>query len=336
MTRILLISPPMRAEDFARLERAAHDAGASIVWTPSTQPHESLQPERSRLLADADAIVLLESGLDARQLQVADRCIMIAHAGPGADGIDLETARLAGMQVVSVPDGATDEYTELTMNTMREMIASSESLQQRTASRQLRVGLVGFGQVGRSVAVQAQAMGAQVWAADPFVAQGVYDNAHVRPAELPDLLGICDIVTMQLPLHSATQGILDREGLELLKRGSCLINTSHPELVDLGSLLDLLARGRIGAAALAENAAMKIQPRTQTDAEIHDLLVHAGNFRRLRADFFELPDVKRRSVERALNIVLNYFAGEDPPHLLIDPPLPRRIIDTQKPNPLFN
>ena len=50
MKRILLLSPPIPAEDFARLERAASDAGATIVWSPSTQSHESLPPEHRAIL----------------------------------------------------------------------------------------------------------------------------------------------------------------------------------------------------------------------------------------------------------------------------------------------
>lgn len=327
MKRILLLSPPMPPEHFARLERAAGDAGASIVWSPATQPHESLPPERLPLLAEADAIVLLQGGLDAHQIKIADRCIMIAHAGPGAEGIDLEAARLSGMQVVSVPDGATCEYADLTMTAMREMIDSSTSLQARLADRHLRVGLVGFGQVGRAIAAFSQEMGAQVWAADPFVAEGVYDNLHVKPADMPDVLGISDVVCMQLPLYSATRAIVGDAELRLMKPGAALINTSHPDLVDVTALLDLLSRGHLGAAALAENSSMRIQ--LESSAEILDLLVNSGKLKRLRADFFDQPDVKRRSVERAINVVLNYFAGEDPPHLLIDPPLPRRLVGSQ-------
>jgi D-3-phosphoglycerate dehydrogenase len=234
---ILLIAPPPLVEDFTALALAADRGGAKLYWQPATHPSESVQPERARALAEADAIITHEAGFTGYQMKFAERSVIVAHAGAGAGDVDLEAARLAGMQVVSVPEGATEEYIALTMEAMRESAVSIAAIREKLEARRLRLGLVGFGQVGRGVAAMAQELGCQVWATDPFVPEGIYDNLHVRSAELPDLLGICDVVTMQLPLHPATEGLLGTDELGLLKPGSCLINTSDARLVNLSALL---------------------------------------------------------------------------------------------------
>lgn len=322
--QILIFAPAISPKDTASLQSAAEAADSLLVFAPAFSSYESFSPALGGHLRASDAIIFQESIFEPDWLDIAEICLMLAHAGPGGGGIELERARDLGIQVVSVPDGATDEFAQLTLSTLEKMIAASPFLTRRRGNKSLRLGLVGFGQVGRSVGSAAVALGISVWAADPFASDDVFEVAGVRRAELLDLLGMCDVISLHVPLVPATQGLINTESLALMKSGACLINTSDPVLLKLHDILKSLARGKLGFVALAEPPGGKIPLASGAEGELFDVLAHSGTLLRLQTDFLISSAVRRRSIERALAVVLDYFAGGDPPHLLIDPPLPRR------------
>jgi lactate dehydrogenase-like 2-hydroxyacid dehydrogenase len=73
-------------------------------------------------------------------------------------------------------------------------------------------------------------------------------NVCYRPLEL--LLANSDWIIPQLPLDASTLGIIDRERLNLVKPGACIVNVSRAELIDRAALLDALRSGHLGGFAL--------------------------------------------------------------------------------------
>lgn len=106
----------------------------------------------------------------------------------------------------------------------------------------MRLGIVGFGRLGRKVALIGEAMGMQVHYFDPHVPGGF--------GSLIDLARGCDILSLHAPANADTRGLVSRQVLEALPRGALVVNTARGELLDTGALLDLLESGHIHAAAL--------------------------------------------------------------------------------------
>ena len=114
-----------------------------------------------------------------------------------------------------------------------------------------RLGVVGFGEIGRELALRARAFGMRI----------VYTQRHRLPkpeearlgakyARLDELLATSDFVTLHLPLNDATRGIIGRRELASIKPGAFLVNISRPPLVDRDALLDALRSGRLGGFGL--------------------------------------------------------------------------------------
>jgi phosphoglycerate dehydrogenase-like enzyme len=114
-----------------------------------------------------------------------------------------------------------------------------------------QLGLVGFGEIAREVALRAAAFGMRV----------VYTRRHrltrkdesrlgVAYAPLDALLSSSDFVSLHLPLTDATRGIIGRPEFALIKPGAILVNISRPPLVDREALLDALRAGRLGGFGL--------------------------------------------------------------------------------------
>jgi D-3-phosphoglycerate dehydrogenase len=106
----------------------------------------------------------------------------------------------------------------------------------------MRLGLVGYGRLGRRVGRTARAMDMHVDFYDPAVAGS--------QATLLGLARQSDVLSIHAPVTSENHGLVSREVLEALPSGSIVVNTARGELLDTGALLDLLERGHLRGAAL--------------------------------------------------------------------------------------
>jgi D-3-phosphoglycerate dehydrogenase len=113
-----------------------------------------------------------------------------------------------------------------------------------------RLGVVGFGRIGRAVARRALALEMEVWAADLAVAPRDMSAAGVRPAGLQELLRSCQAVTVHVPLTPESSGMIGRHELALMPEGAFLVNTARSALVDEEALLEAIESGALGGAAL--------------------------------------------------------------------------------------
>jgi phosphoglycerate dehydrogenase-like enzyme len=140
--------------------------------------------------------------------------------------------------------------------------------------RDLTVGIVGYGSLGRAVASLLTAFGARVIvtkrrptaggtggqpaeaadgpdAGDAFPAEARLDRVlGPGPADLHALLGDSDIVVLAAPLTPETENMIDDAALAAMKPGAWLINVARGRLVDEGALTRALREGQIGGAAL--------------------------------------------------------------------------------------
>jgi D-3-phosphoglycerate dehydrogenase len=111
-------------------------------------------------------------------------------------------------------------------------------------------GIVGLGTIGRLVAQRLGAMGMQLIAHDPYVAQEDGASAGAELVELDDLLARADFILVHAPATESTMGLIGPDALGRMKPTARLINPSAPGVVDEEALADALETGRIAGAAL--------------------------------------------------------------------------------------
>ena len=131
--------------------------------------------------------------------------------------------------------------------------------------RDVTVGIVGLGSIGRAVGALATAFGCRVVAVRRRSEEGsaslatddetrsfgeVMLDRVAGPEGLPELLGESDFVVLAAPLTPETESMIDEAALDAMRPGAWLINVARGRLVDERALLSALRDGRIGGAVL--------------------------------------------------------------------------------------
>ena len=189
-------------------------------------------------------------------LQAAKSLKVIARVGTGLDSVDLVAAKELEIIVLNTPDAPTKAVAELTI---AHILGLLRHLSQ--ADRQIRngiwkglmgslletktVGIVGFGRIGKRVATLLSAFGASVLISDAQVKSDDFQNVG-----LDELCTRSDIVSLHLPYSEATHHIIDEKRINLMKKGSFIVNISRGGLVDEAMLLVALKSGHLAGAAL--------------------------------------------------------------------------------------
>ncbi len=222
-------------------------------------------PELPELVADADAVITQFAPVNADVIASMRQAKVIVRYGVGVDNVDLDAAKAHGIPVCNVPDYCIDEVADHTLAfilvTTRQVVTNcvrvragkwglATSLDQMQALRDLTVGVVGFGRIGREVTSRLQAFKCRILVHDPVVVAGEIELAGCNPVALGELLSQSDVITLHCPSTAQSRGIINRDSLAIMKRGVILVNVARGDLVDSTALTEALQSGQVSAAAL--------------------------------------------------------------------------------------
>lgn len=227
------------------------------------EKHSALQlPE---LLADADAVITQFAPLTADVIQSMHRARVIVRYGIGVDNVDLLAAKARGIPVCNVPDYCIDEVADQTLAfmlaTTRQVLNNCHAvregrwglatpLEQMRTLRDLTVGLVGFGRIGREVAARLQPFHCRVLVHDPAVTDAAVQKSGCHSARMDQLFAESDLISLHCPSMPQTRGMINRDSLSAMKQGAILINVARGDLIDSDALCEALLKKHLSAAAL--------------------------------------------------------------------------------------
>jgi D-3-phosphoglycerate dehydrogenase len=241
------------------VEQKTLEGVARLVALQAKQPADFLDEA-----ADCDALLNTYAGpITADVMSRMPKCKVIARYGIGVDTIDLEAATAAGIIVTNNPTYCIEEVAEHTLALVlacaRKVVLYDRLVRRgrwevppgkpmfRLVGRTL--GLVGFGNIARAVAVRAAGFGMRILYYDPFVAPGRFP-APGEPRPLDEVLSEADFVSVHPPLTKETRGMIGDEALARMKRTAFLINCARGPIVDTGALVRALDARIIAGCAL--------------------------------------------------------------------------------------
>ena len=232
---------------------------AALVPLQTKKPDEFIEQA-----TDCDALLNTYAGpITAEVMGRMPKCKIIARYGIGVDTIDLDAATAAGIIVTNNPTYCIEEVAEHTMALVlacaRKVVFYDRLVRNsrwevppgkplfRLAGSTL--GLVGFGNIARQVAIRAAAFGMNVLYSDPFVKEDQF-NVPGKSADLDTVLTQSDFVSIHPPLTAQTRKMIGDEALSRMKRSAWIINCARGPIVDTEALVRALDAGKIAGAAL--------------------------------------------------------------------------------------
>ena len=243
-------------------------AGGRIIFMEEPINEDTLTERLST--GEVDAVLLRGSKpFSARVLAASKGLKIIAKNGAGIDNVDLAEATRKGITVAVAAGANADAVAEHAIALMLTLVRDIHTLNSKVHNggwegtswfgRDFRgsvVGIIGYGSIGRSTAILARALGAEVivWSrngrrADDFEVETNFER----------LLGRVDILSLHCPLTEATRGMIGHAEIARMKPGAMLINTARGPLINEQAVLDALVSGHLGGAALD---VLSIEPPT--------------------------------------------------------------------------
>ena len=216
-------------------------------------------------VVEVDAILVGTTLITQRIIDAARVLKVVSRRGVGYDNVDLAALRRRNIPLTIVGSANASTVAEHTLSLIlalaRQTIAYDRAT--RTGNWRFRESLaavdlngktlllVGFGRVGRAVAVRATAFGMRTIVYDPFVPKGVFDELHVGLSEnLLEGLAICDFLSVHVPLVPETAGLIGQKELAAMKPTAHIISNARGGVVDEDALAKALQNGSIRGAGL--------------------------------------------------------------------------------------
>jgi len=203
-----------------------------------------------------DVLVVRSTKVTATTTSRSDRLGLIVRSGAGTNTIDCQAAADAGIYVCNVPGTNSVAVAELTLGLLlavdRHIPSAATDLKHGTWNKKeyskadglmgKTFGVIGVGEIGLAVAERARSFGMTVVAERktdrrPDVEARIRSIGIRLVEDLDELVTESDIVSIHVPGGAATENLVDKRFLDLMKPGAILINTSRGEVVDEAALI---------------------------------------------------------------------------------------------------
>jgi D-3-phosphoglycerate dehydrogenase len=217
--------------------------------------------------------------LTRKVFEAAEKLIAVGCFCIGTNQVDLQAATEAGIAVFNAPYSNTRSVAELVL---AEAIILLRGVAEKNAKahrgvwlksaknsyeiRGKKLGIVGYGSIGSQLSVLAEGLGMDVYFYDVITKLPLGNAKQI--SSLPELLGMCDIVTLHVPELPSTKNMMGATQFEQIKQDAILINASRGTVVDIDALCQALKAGKLLGAAID---VFPVEPRSNNDEFISPL-----------------------------------------------------------------
>ena len=211
--------------------------------------------------SDLEGLVVRSSIIKADLLAAMPGLRFIARAGAGMENIDSSMCAERGIVLYNSPEGNRDGVGEWCVAQLLMLIKGLAKANAevhaghwyREANRGhdlegSRVGIIGYGNMGRAFASKLSGFGVKVFAYDKY--HTGFGGGHVAEASLDDVLAQSDAISLHLPLTEETLHYADAAFFTRIAKPAWFLNSSRGPVVHTAALLDALDRGSVRGAAL--------------------------------------------------------------------------------------
>ena len=217
------------------LEGAGHTVVRLEKYTDKTQLLDAV--------ADVDALIVRSDKITCDVLAAAPNLKIVVRAGAGYDNVDCCDAKARGVVVMNTPGQNSNAVAELAIAMMIFMSRNCFTPGTGCEVKGKTLAIHAYGNVGRLVGCKGKALGMNVIAYDPFVADGsVFECDGVEKVDsVEELYRRADFLSLHIPATPQTKGSIGYELLTSMPKGATLVNTARKEVIDEAGLCKALS-----------------------------------------------------------------------------------------------
>jgi D-3-phosphoglycerate dehydrogenase len=202
-----------------------------------------------------------KTNVTQRVVDAAEKLMVVSAFCIGTKQIDLEACKENGIVVFNAPYSNTRSVVELAIG---EIIMLMRSVFQRSTEihngqwnktadgskevRSKKLGIVGYGNIGKQLSILAEALGMDVYYYD--VEDKLALGNATKLETLQELLTISDVVTLHVDDNAANQNFFGKKEISQMKDGAHLVNLSRGFVVDVVALAEALKSKKLAGAAV--------------------------------------------------------------------------------------
>ena len=246
--------------DFSRFKKLEID----WIEYDSTSAEETMEKVR-----DAEIIVSNKVVINQEIINHATGLKLICVAATGVNNIDLEAAKSRGIRVCNVRAYGNQSVVQhvftLLLMLMRNIPRYQQAVKNGDWAKSKEfclldypiedltgkvLGIVGFGELGKTLARMADAFGMKVVVAQHGKQPGKIDGMDITFKPFEQMLGEVDVLSLHVPLTEETRNMISTEEINQMKNTAILVNMARGGIVDEVALRDALIENRLGGAAI--------------------------------------------------------------------------------------
>ena len=186
---------------------------------------------------------------------------ILVRYGVGFDAVNLKDATDAGIAIARTTaanaEGVAEMAFTMIMAAKRQLMRNRDCVNTGNWVRNIggemlgkKVGIMGFGAIGRKVAKLFGGFDCEILAYDPFLSEEACAAAGARKVELEELFRESDAVTVHVPYTKENHHIVNAERIAMMKKDAVIVCTARGNLVDEDALAEALKAGKILGAGL--------------------------------------------------------------------------------------
>ena len=224
-----------------------------------------LSPEELKnIIANYDGLIVRSATKVTRNIiEAATNLKIIGRAGAGVDNIDVETAKSKNIIVMNTPGGNTNATAEHTIGLIFALLRKIPSANETTHKglwekkkmkgnelKGKKIGIVGFGNVGKRVAEISNALGMKVSIYSSYFNSIKDDFKKYVSSDLKNILLNSDIISFHCKPNKDGSSIITKDNFNMMKKNCILVNTARGGLINEADLIEALKNNVIKGAAL--------------------------------------------------------------------------------------
>ncbi|MBR5984170.1 MAG: 3-phosphoglycerate dehydrogenase [Bacteroidales bacterium] len=239
MKKVLVATDkPFAKEAVDGIQAKAKAAGYEVILLEKYGTKDKLLAA----VADVDAMIIRSDVADKEVIEAGKNLKIIVRAGAGFDNIDLNAATACNVVAMNTPGQNSNAVAELAIGLMIMAARNNYNGKSGSEIHGKKLGIYGYGNVGRLLGKYAMGFGMEVVAYDPFLTKEQIESTGAKQCtNLDDLFGTCHYISLHCPANDETKKSINMSKIGKMPKGATLINTARKEVIDEDDLKKILA-----------------------------------------------------------------------------------------------